>query len=233
MEVYSACLPHWPHSHLPQLDQGRGWWWTGEGKAASWVREGRQKRERTVILHPLFQTHWGSLILVWIAAIPTGLKILYCCRISSLPNIQYLTRYLSTYHLHLVGFLQHTSDKNWSALFIPIVIISTFIATFTLVILVHGLTFHFPSSSEYCSIYVVTGTQSLTPHPRFPFQVRIEHYASKAESWLYLDNVTAFDHGEYALEGMTSNGERKDSVRCYIKVKSECLFDMRWLDVLG
>ncbi|KAK4303679.1 hypothetical protein Pmani_024323 [Petrolisthes manimaculis] len=52
-------------------------------------------------------------------------------------------------------------------------------------------------------------------------RVRTEHKASIAESWLYIDNVTAFDHGKYVLEGTTSNGKQKDSVTCYIKVRSK------------
>lgn len=92
---------------------------------------------------------------------------------------------------------------------------------------------HFTSAYHQNTIYVVNTTQSLISHPPSPFQVRIQHNANRAESWLYLDNVTALDHGEYTLEGMTRNGERKDSVSCYIKVKSECLFDMRWLHRLG
>ncbi|KAK3890334.1 hypothetical protein Pcinc_005714 [Petrolisthes cinctipes] len=52
-------------------------------------------------------------------------------------------------------------------------------------------------------------------------RVRTEHKASIAESWLYIDNVTALDHGKYVLEGTTSNGKQKDSVTCYIKVMSK------------
>ncbi|KAK3877300.1 hypothetical protein Pcinc_017977 [Petrolisthes cinctipes] len=52
-------------------------------------------------------------------------------------------------------------------------------------------------------------------------RVRTEHKANIAESWLYIDNVTALDHGKYVLEGTTSNGKQKDSVTCYIKVMSK------------